>query len=49
MFEKFRQNFPVDSRMPADTGNFSLDTKVPGLSELLASSAALRSSTVCTG
>ncbi|MER8524017.1 DUF1851 domain-containing protein [Mesorhizobium sp. M0644] len=37
MFEKFRQNFPVDSRMPADTGNFSLDTKVPGLSELLAS------------
>lgn len=37
MFETFRQNFPVDSRVPADTGNFSLDTKVPGLSELLAS------------
>lgn len=37
MFETFRQNFPVDSRVPADTGNFSLDTKVPGLAELLTS------------
>ncbi|TIP08058.1 DUF1851 domain-containing protein [Mesorhizobium sp.] len=37
MFETFRKNFPVDSRMPADPGNFSLDTKVPGLNELLTS------------
>ncbi|WP_352831570.1 hypothetical protein [Mesorhizobium sp. M0830] len=37
MFETFQQNFPVDSRAPTDAGDLSLDTKVPGLKELLTS------------
>ncbi|TIV24701.1 MAG: DUF1851 domain-containing protein [Mesorhizobium sp.] len=37
MFETFQKNFQVDSRVPADAGNVSLDTKIAGLNELLAS------------
>ncbi|TIP30686.1 MAG: DUF1851 domain-containing protein, partial [Mesorhizobium sp.] len=36
MFEIFQKNFEVDSRVPADSGNSSLETKVAGLNELLA-------------
>ncbi|UCI24573.1 T6SS immunity protein Tdi1 domain-containing protein [Mesorhizobium sp. B2-8-5] len=36
MFETFRKNFPVYSRMPADRADFSLDTKIHGLNELFA-------------
>ncbi|TPM34498.1 T6SS immunity protein Tdi1 domain-containing protein [Mesorhizobium sp. B2-3-5] len=36
MFETFRKNFPADSKVTADAGTFSLDTKVPGLNELFA-------------
>jgi len=36
VFETFQKNFQVDTRVPADAGNFSLDTRTAGLNELLA-------------
>ena len=37
MFETFRQNFPIESRVAADGGEGVVDAKVPGLNELLTS------------
>lgn len=37
MFERFIRNFPMDGRLPTDSGNFPLDSKIRGLSELLSS------------
>ena len=37
MFEAFRQNFPIGSRVAADAGRPVADTGLPGLNELLAS------------
>ena len=36
MFETFRQNFPIESRVAADGGGVAIDAKIPGLNELLA-------------